>query len=235
MQLRHALAEAVPLALSAAAGTAVVGGGGNMGALLAGHGGDGTRFVGRALGSMAIQPLWGMSRAGIVSPISARMTSMMMPTDRPLPRPNVDADHILFGVALFTETAKAVLVAAFIPAGAPIAVFVTIDLGVTFASTAIAHFAMARYDQRVEWPEPPQGVSGRTILWGMAAGVVDALVTALGAGFTYLVQSPGTMSRCMVAGIVGCGATGIRGYMKDGLMRLRNWGPSTSTPAYADL
>ena len=206
-----------------------------MGALLTDHRGDGTRLVGRTLGSIAIQPLWGMSRAGIIAPIGARMTSMMMPSDRPLPRPHVDADHILFGVALFTETAKAVLIAAFIPAGASMAVFVAIDLGVTFTSTAIAHFAMARYDQSVEWPEPPQGVGCRTVLWGMAAGVVDALVTALGAGYSYLVHSPGTLSRCVVAGIVGCSATGIRGFMKDGLMRLRNGVPSTATPAYADL
>ncbi|PXW64794.1 hypothetical protein C7450_101553 [Chelatococcus asaccharovorans] len=235
LQIRDALAKAVPLALSSAAGTAVVIGGGDIGARLAFQGGDGIKLIGRTLGRMAVQPLWGSAEAGLITPITDRMSSLMLPRDRPLPCPNVPVDRIMFGVSLLTETAKAVLIAVFFPAGASMAVFVVIELGATCAASAVAHFAMNRYDQQLEWPQPPAGVGCTTVLWGMAAGVVDALVTALGAGYTYLVHSPGTMSRSVMAGIVACTATGLRGCMKGGLMRLRNWVPSTSTPAYADL
>ncbi|MBS7740027.1 MULTISPECIES: hypothetical protein [unclassified Chelatococcus] len=163
------------------------------------------------------------------------MTSLLLPTDRPLPRPNVHVDHILLGVAILTETAKAVLVAAYVPAGASMAVFIAIDLGATFATTAIAHFAMNRYDRTLEWPEPAAGVGCKTILWGLAAGLVDSLVTALGAGYTYLVGAPDLASRCSVAGIVGCCSTGIRAGLNGGLRSLGRWVPGTSTPAYAEL
>lgn len=233
LQIRYALAQAVPVALSSAVGTAAVMGAGNLGAVIAGAPPDGCKGLGRLLGCLAMQPLHGAAHAGLIGPLANRMTAAMLPVGQPIPQPNVNRDNILWGVAIFSEMAKSVVVAAVVPACTSMAVFVAIELGATFTIQAASHLAMTLYSPQLEWPASPAGRGTRNnVVWGVAAGFVDAISTVVRTGYACMVQVRAPESY-LVAGIIGGVSAGITGYFKSGLQRLQNFVPSTSASAYA--